>query len=112
MIACRVLVGKPKRKRPPGIHRRRWEDNIKVDLGETGWGIMDWINLTRNRDQWLDFVHMITNLRVPSNFEKSLSSCERLLASQEKPSSIELVTEEVVFILLYYVHPRQNFGCS
>jgi hypothetical protein len=43
---CRVLVGKPKRKRPLGIPRRGWEDNIKMDLTEIGWGGMDWIDLS------------------------------------------------------------------
>jgi hypothetical protein len=43
--ACRILVGKPEGKRPLGRPRRRWDDNIKMDLTETGWGGMDWIDL-------------------------------------------------------------------
>jgi hypothetical protein len=50
--ACRVLVGKPEGKRPLRRPRCRWEDNIKMDLREIGWGGMDWINLAQNRDQW------------------------------------------------------------
>ena len=46
--AYRVLVGKPERRRPPGRSRRRWEDNIKMDLREVGWGI-EWIDLARDR---------------------------------------------------------------
>jgi len=48
----RVLVGKPEEKRPLGRPRRRWEDNIKVDLQEVGCGGMDWIELAQDRDKW------------------------------------------------------------
>jgi hypothetical protein len=48
---CRVLVGKPEGKRPLGIHRRRWKDNIKIDLQEVGCGGMDWIGLAQDRDR-------------------------------------------------------------
>jgi hypothetical protein len=51
--AYTILVGKPKGKRPLGRPRRRWEDNIKMDLREIGWGGMDWIDLAQNRDQWV-----------------------------------------------------------
>ena len=46
---CRVLVGKPKAKRPLGRPRRRWEDNIKVDFQQVGFGDMDWIELVQDR---------------------------------------------------------------
>jgi hypothetical protein len=46
-----VLVGKPERKRPAGRPRRRWEDNIKMDLQEVGCGVMDWIELVQDRDR-------------------------------------------------------------
>jgi hypothetical protein len=49
--AYRVLVGKPDGKRPLGKLRHRWEDNIKMVLIETGWGVMDWITLAQNKDQ-------------------------------------------------------------
>jgi hypothetical protein len=49
--AYRILVGNPERKRPIGRPRRRWEDNIRVDLREIGWDDMDWIDLTQDRDQ-------------------------------------------------------------
>jgi len=48
----RVLMGKPEGKRPLGRPRRRWEDNIKMDLQEVGCGGMDWIELAQDRDRW------------------------------------------------------------
>jgi hypothetical protein len=61
----RVLVGKPKEKRPLGRHRRRWEDNIKMNLQEVGCGGMDWIEIAQNRDRWRAIVNKIKNLRIP-----------------------------------------------
>jgi len=61
----RVLVGKPEGKRPLGRPRRRWEDNIKMDLQEVGCGGMDWIETTQDRDRWRELVNAVTNLRVP-----------------------------------------------
>jgi len=61
----RVLVGKHERKRPLGRPRRRWEDNIKLELQEVGCGGMDWIELAQNRDRWRAFVNLMMNLRVP-----------------------------------------------
>jgi hypothetical protein len=49
--AYRILVGKPEGKRPLERLRRRWEDNIRMDLREIGWGAMDWIDLAQDRDQ-------------------------------------------------------------
>jgi hypothetical protein len=63
--AYRTLVGKPEGKRPLGRPRRRWEDNIKMDLRSTGWGGMDWIDLAQGRDQWRALVNTVINLRVP-----------------------------------------------
>jgi hypothetical protein len=60
----RILVGKPEGKRPLGRPRRRWEDNIKMDLRERGWSGMDWIDLAQDRDQWRALVSTVTNLRV------------------------------------------------
>jgi hypothetical protein len=48
-----------------GIPRRRWEDNIKMDIGEIEWGSVDWINLTQDRDQWRALVKAVMNLWVP-----------------------------------------------
>ena len=61
----RVLVGKPEAKRPRGRPRRRWEDNIKMDLQEMGCGFMDWIELAQDKDRWRTLVNAVKNLRVP-----------------------------------------------
>jgi hypothetical protein len=63
--AFKILVGKPEGKRPLGRLRRRWEDNIEVDLREIGWGGMDWIDLPQDRDQRRALVNTVMNLRVP-----------------------------------------------
>jgi hypothetical protein len=60
-----ILVGKPEGKRPLGRLRRRWVDNIKMDLREIGWYGMDWIDLAQNRDQRRALVNTVLNLRVP-----------------------------------------------
>jgi hypothetical protein len=62
---CRVLVGKPEGRRPLGRSRRRWEDNIKMDLQEVGCEGMDWIELAQDRDMWRALVNAVMNLRVP-----------------------------------------------
>jgi hypothetical protein len=63
--AYRALVGKPEERRPLGRLKRRWEDNIKMDLREVGWGGTDWINLAQDRDRWRTLVYTVMNLRVP-----------------------------------------------
>jgi hypothetical protein len=63
--AYRVLVGKPEGKRQLGRSRHRCDDNIQMDLRETGWGGVDWIHLAQGRDQWRAFVNTVMNLWVP-----------------------------------------------
>jgi len=58
-------VGKPEGKRPLGRPRLRWEDNIKMDLQEVGYGSMDWIELAQDRDSWPALVNAVMKLRVP-----------------------------------------------
>jgi len=61
----RVLLGKPEGKRPLGKLRRRWMDNIRVDLQEVGCGYMDWIGLAQDRYRWRALGSAVMNLRVP-----------------------------------------------
>jgi hypothetical protein len=63
--AYRVLVGKPNGKRPLGRPRRRWVDNIRMALRETGLDGMDWIDLAQDRHEWRTLVNMVMNLQVP-----------------------------------------------
>jgi hypothetical protein len=63
--AFRILVGKSDGKRPQGRPRRRWVDNIKMDLRKIEWDGMDWIDLAQDRDQWRALMNMIINPRVP-----------------------------------------------
>jgi len=58
----RVLMGKPEGKRPLGRPRRKWVDNIRTDLQEVGFGYMDWIGLTQDRDRWRTFVSAVMSL--------------------------------------------------
>ena len=61
----RVLVGKPEGKRPLGRPKRRWEDNIKMDLQQVGCGGVDWIQLAQDRKRWRGLVNAVMSLRVP-----------------------------------------------
>jgi hypothetical protein len=61
----KFLVGRPKVKRPLGRSRRRWEDNIELDLGEIGIDGANWIQLAQDRVQWWACVNTVMNLRVP-----------------------------------------------
>ena len=61
----RVLVGKPEGKRPLGRPRRRWVDNIRIDLQQVGCEYVDWIELAQDRDRWRTLVSAVMNLRVP-----------------------------------------------
>jgi hypothetical protein len=63
--AYRALVGKSEGRRPLVRPRRRWEDNIKMDLREVGWGGADWVDLAPDRDKWRALVYTVMNFRVP-----------------------------------------------
>jgi hypothetical protein len=84
--AYRLLVGKPEGKRPLGRVRRRWLDNIRMDLVEVGWGDVDWIRLAQNRDRWRALVNSVLNRRVPEIAGK-LSS---VLTTRDLSSSAQL----------------------
>jgi hypothetical protein len=65
MNAYRIMVENPEGRRPLGSPRRRWVDNIKMDLREMGWNGMDWIDLAEDRAQWRALMNVVMNLRVP-----------------------------------------------
>jgi hypothetical protein len=70
-----MLMGKSEGKSSLGRPRRRWVDNINMDLREIGWSGIDWIDLAQNRDQWRALVSTVMNFQVPLNVGKFLSSC-------------------------------------
>jgi hypothetical protein len=82
----RLLVGKPEEKRPLGRPRRGWVDNIRMDLGEVGWGDVDWIGLAQDRNRWRALVSSVLNLRVPWNAGKLSNG----LTSSGLSSSVQL----------------------
>jgi len=83
-----VLVRKPEGKRPLGRPRRRWEDNIKMDLQDVGCSCMDWIELAQHRDRWRALVTAVMNLRFHKMRGISWLATNRL-ASQEGLCSME-----------------------
>jgi hypothetical protein len=84
--AYRLLVGNPEGKRPLGRPTRRWVDTIRMDLGEVGWGDVDWIGLAKDRNRWRALVNSVLNLRVPRNAGKLSSG----LTSSGVSSSAQL----------------------
>jgi hypothetical protein len=82
----RLLVGEPEGKRPLGRPRRRWVDNIKMDLGEVEWDDVDWIGLAKDKNRWRAFVNSVLNLRVPCNAGKLSSG----LTSSGLSTSVQL----------------------
>jgi hypothetical protein len=63
-MCSKVLMGKPEGKRLLGRPRRRWEDGIRMDLREIGWGCVEWIQFAQDRDRWLALVNTVMNLWV------------------------------------------------
>jgi hypothetical protein len=63
--AYNILVGRSEGRRPLGRRRRKWEESIKMDLREIGFGGVDWIHLAQDRDRWRALVNTVMNLRVP-----------------------------------------------
>jgi hypothetical protein len=85
--AYRILVEKPEGRRPLGRPRRRWVDNIKIDLREIGWDGVDWFDLAQDRDQWRALVNMVMNLGFPKLLGSSRVAAQ-LAAFQEGLSSV------------------------
>jgi hypothetical protein len=95
--ACRLLVGKPEGRRPLGRPRRRWVDNIRMDLVELGWGDVDWIGLDQDRNRWRALVNSVLNLRVPytsGKLSKDLTAVELSSSAQLHRLSINMLGEE------------------
>ena len=78
----RVLVGKPEGRTQLGRPRRRWVDNIRMDLQEVGCEYMDWIGLAQDKDRWRTVVSAVMNLRVPWNSGNLLTSCKTVSCSR------------------------------
>jgi hypothetical protein len=97
-------VGSSEGKRPIGRPRRRWVDNIRMDLGEMGWGNVDWMGLAQDRKRWRALVNSVLNLRVPWN-AGNYPVAKHLVASRLVLSSIELVSQLVSYMKYnYYFH--------
>ena len=79
----RVLVGKPEGKRQVGRPRRRWMDNIRMDLQEVGCGYMDWIGLAHDTDRWRKLVSGVMNRPVPCNAGNFLTRCKPVSFSRK-----------------------------
>jgi hypothetical protein len=91
----KVLVGKPKGKRPLGRPRRRWEDEIRMDLREIGSGGVDWIRLAQDRDRWQAVVSVVMNLQVLAPRSKFvIKSTER---TADKIVKAACILENVIF---------------
>jgi hypothetical protein len=85
----RLLVGKAEGKRPVGRPRRRWIDNIKMDLLEIGLGVVDWIGLAQDRYRWRALMNAVMNLRVPLNAGNLPSGCTTFgLSSATQPHRV------------------------
>ena len=82
MCIVRVLVGKPEGKSPLGRPRRRWVDNIRMDLQEVECGYVDWNGLVQDRDRWRTLVSAVMNFRVPENAGNFLTSCKTVSFSR------------------------------
>ena len=88
-VAYWVLVGKPEGRRTLERSKRRWENNIQMDLEEVVWGGMDWNHVAQNRDEWRAVVNAVLSIRIPSNAGNF--SIAALLASQEVICSMQLM---------------------
>jgi len=85
------LLGRPEGKRTLRRPRRRWEDNIKLDRQEAGWGGMDWIDLAEGKNRLRALVHVVMNLRFLKAWRNSSVAVD-LVASQEESNCMDLVS--------------------
>ena len=100
----RVLLGKPEGRRPLGRPRRRWVDNIRMDLQEVGCGYMDWIGRAQDRDRWRTLVSAVMNLRVPWNAGNFLTSCKPVSFSRRTLHHGVSKWEQTATCATYTVH--------
>ena len=107
-VVYRVLLGKPEGRRPLGRPRRRWVDNIRMDLQKMGCGYMDWIGLAQDRDGWRRLVSAVTNVRVRWNAGNFLTSCKPVSFSRR--TLHHWVSKYV--IKLYFYRYSANFLCG
>jgi hypothetical protein len=106
--AYRLFAGKPEGKRPLGRPRRWWVDNIRMNLGEVGWGDVDWIGLAQDRNKWRALVNSVLNLRVPWSAGKLSSG----LASTCLSSSVQLHKISLISYLLFIFFDAEDGGYS
>jgi hypothetical protein len=108
-VVYRVVVGKPERERPLGRLRRRWQDNIEMDLQEVrlGGGDMDWIDLAQERDRWRALVNTVKNLQVSQNAGNFSTSCETVSFSRR--ALLQGLSNISNFILTAFVLEPYNF---
>jgi hypothetical protein len=92
----KILVGKPEGKRPLGRPRRRWMDNIGMDLGEVGWGDVDLNGQAQDRNRWRALVNWVLNLQVPCNAGK-LSSGLSSSAQLHRVSNYILTSQRNIY---------------
>ncbi|KAJ4445854.1 hypothetical protein ANN_12539 [Periplaneta americana] len=96
--AYRGLVGRPEGKRPLGRPRRRWKNNIKIDLGEVGYDGRDWINLAQDRDRWRAYVRTAMNLR--EKIHKRLGKNTEILLEASEAIGLEVNPEKTKYMIM------------
>ncbi|KAJ4435463.1 hypothetical protein ANN_18079 [Periplaneta americana] len=101
--AYRVLVGRPEGKRPSGRPRRRWEDNIKMDLREVGYDDRDWINLAQDRDRWRAYVRAAVNLRSLMLAGSEFQSLGRAIVKEDEYEEVRWDGIVSICIILYNI---------
>jgi hypothetical protein len=100
--AYNILVGKLEGKRPLGRPRRRWEDNVRVDLREIGWECMDWMHLAQDRDHWLPLVNTVMKSRFPADAVNILTSWATISFSRRTLlHGVSLVSQSVSQLVSY-----------
>ena len=97
----KVLVGRLGGRKPLGRPRRRWVDNIRMDLQDVGCGFMDWIGLAQDRDRWWTLVSAVMNLRVPWNAGNFLTSCKPVSFSRRTLHHGESIIIIIIIIIAY-----------